>query len=151
MSPKTNTEAIECGFRGRDHRQLPNVTPCKVQEGCLNGHDNKRSTRKPVPQPMPAGNPYGSTMSLLQHDRLPGVDRALPRSCLEGSQRCQCNPMFRGTPPPLPPSLCGYQIPIVITQCSCTNAADCQVLSPFCPGACPIGSLSCQCNPLQRR
>jgi hypothetical protein len=74
-----------------------------------------------------------------------------PGSCPSGSQSCQCTPMFRGTPPPLPPNLCGYHIPVVITQCSCSNDADCQVLSGICPGSCPVGSQSCQCTPLQRR
>ncbi len=74
-----------------------------------------------------------------------------PGSCPAGSHTCQCTPMFRGTPPPLPPNLCGYQIPAVITQCSCSNDADCQVLSGICPGSCPVGSHSCQCSPLQRR
>lgn len=74
-----------------------------------------------------------------------------PGSCPTGSHTCQCTPMFRGTPPPLPPNLCGYQVPLVVTQCSCSNDADCQVLSGICPGSCPIGSQSCQCNPLQRR
>lgn len=74
-----------------------------------------------------------------------------PGSCPAGSQTCQCTPMFRGTPPPLPPDLCGYQIPLVITKCSCSNDADCQILSTICPGACPVGSHSCQCSPLQRR
>jgi hypothetical protein len=74
-----------------------------------------------------------------------------PGSCPVGSQTCQCTPMFRGTPPPLPPDLCGYQIPLVITKCSCSNDAECQILSTICPGACPVGSHSCQCRPLQRR
>ena len=74
-----------------------------------------------------------------------------PGACPAGSQTCQCTPMFRGTPPPLPPNLCGYQVPLVITQCSCSNVADCQVLSTICPGSCPAGSKNCQCTPLQRR
>lgn len=74
-----------------------------------------------------------------------------PGSCPTGSQSCQCTPMFRGTPPPLPPNLCGYQVPLLITKCSCSNTTDCQVLAEFCPGSCPVGSQSCQCTPLQRR
>lgn len=74
-----------------------------------------------------------------------------PGSCPSGSQTCQCTPMFRGTPPALPPDLCGYQVPFTITKCSCNNDADCQVLSTVCPGACPAGSHTCQCSPLQRR
>jgi hypothetical protein len=74
-----------------------------------------------------------------------------PGSCPAGSQSCQCTPLFRGTPPPLPQNLCGYQVPWTTTQCSCDNQADCQVLSTVCPGSCPPGSQSCQCTPLQRR
>ena len=72
-------------------------------------------------------------------------------SCPAGSQSCQCTPLFRGTPPPLPPNLCGYQVPWTTTQCSCNNQADCHLLSGVCPGSCPPGSQSCQCTPLQRR
>jgi hypothetical protein len=74
-----------------------------------------------------------------------------PGTCPAGSHSCQCIPMFRGTAPQLPPDLCGFQVPEVFMQCSCSNDADCQVLSPFCPGACPPGSHTCQCTPLRRR
>jgi hypothetical protein len=74
-----------------------------------------------------------------------------PAACPSGSLTCQCVPMFRGTPPVLPPNLCGYQVPFTFTQCSCNNDADCQVLATVCPGACPVGSHSCQCTPMQRR
>ena len=73
-----------------------------------------------------------------------------PAACPVGSQSCQFIPMFRKTPLPLPPNLCGYQVP-GLTQCSCSNVADCQVLSTLCPGSCPVGSQSCQCTPMQRR
>lgn len=79
------------------------------------------------------------------------VSTLCPGSCPPGSQTCQCTPMFRGTPPPLPQDLCGYQVPLTMTKCSCNNDADCQVLSSICPGSCPVGSQSCQCSPLQRR
>jgi len=74
-----------------------------------------------------------------------------PAACPAGSLTCQCVPMFRGTPPALPPNLCGYQVPLTLTQCSCNNDTDCQVLATICPGACPVGSHSCHCAPLQRR
>jgi hypothetical protein len=74
-----------------------------------------------------------------------------PGSCPAGSQSCQCTPLFRGTPPPLPQNLCGFQVPWTTIQCSCDNQADCQVLSTVCPGLCPPGNQSCQCTPLQRR
>lgn len=73
-----------------------------------------------------------------------------PGSCPAGSQSCQCVPMFRGTPPPLPENLCGYQVPLTLTECSCHNQAECQLLSPFCPSACPAGSQNCTCRPLRR-
>lgn len=73
-----------------------------------------------------------------------------PGSCPAGSQSCQCVPMFRGTPPPLPPNLCGYQVPLTVTECSCHSQAECQLLSPFCPSSCPVGSQSCTCRPLRR-
>jgi hypothetical protein len=71
-----------------------------------------------------------------------------PGSCPVGSQSCQCNPLFRGTPPPLPQNLCGA-VPWTITQCSCDNQADCQLLLTVCPVLCPAGSQSCQCSPGQ--
>ena len=74
-----------------------------------------------------------------------------PGACPPGSHTCQCTPLFRGTAPPLPPDLCGFQVPQVFMQCTCSNDADCQILSPFCPGSCPAGSHTCQCTPLQRR
>jgi hypothetical protein len=74
-----------------------------------------------------------------------------PGSCPSGSQTCQCTPRFRGTPPPLPQNLCGYQVPLTMTKCSCSNQADCQMLSSICPGSCPVGSQSCQCTPRQRQ
>ncbi len=73
-----------------------------------------------------------------------------PGSCPAGSQSCQCIPMFRGSPPPLPQNLCGYQVPFTITECSCSNQAECQLLTPYCPSACPAGSQTCTCRPLRR-
>ncbi len=58
-----------------------------------------------------------------------------PGSCPAGSQHCEFVPMSRGAMPFLPPNLCGYQVPLTLTECSCHNAAECQLLSPFCPGA----------------
>lgn len=74
-----------------------------------------------------------------------------PGSCPAGSQHCEFVPMSRGTMPPLPPNLCGYQVPLTLTECSCHNVAECQLLSPFCPSSCPAGSQSCTCRPMQRR
>jgi hypothetical protein len=73
-----------------------------------------------------------------------------PGACPAGSQTCQCVPMFRGTPPPLPHHLCRYQAPLTTTECSCHNQTECQLLSPYCPGSCPAGSQSCTCTPLRR-
>lgn len=73
-----------------------------------------------------------------------------PGSCPAGSQHCEFVPMSRGPMPPLPPDLCGYQVPFSWTECSCQNVADCQLLSPFCPGSCPAGSQSCTCRPMRR-
>lgn len=145
-------EVIERGIRGHDHRKLPKVTPGKVPRGVL-----ERPRQPAQPQGGLPPNLCQQVTHMVPQCRCSNptdcqvLTGLCPGSCPAGSQTCQCSPMFRGTPPPLPPSLCGYQVPIVMTQCSCSNAADCQVLSPFCPGACPVGSLSCQCNPLQRR
>lgn len=73
-----------------------------------------------------------------------------PNSCPAGSSHCEFVPMSRGPMPPLPQNLCHYQMPLTVTECSCNNAADCQLLSPFCPGACPAGSTNCTCRPLKR-
>lgn len=74
----------------------------------------------------------------------------LPTYCPAGSQHCEFVPLTRGTPPPLPPNLCGYQVPLRKLECACHNQAECQLLSPYCPGACPAGSQSCACTPLRR-
>jgi hypothetical protein len=74
-----------------------------------------------------------------------------PNSCPPGSQHCEFVPMSRGAMPPLPPNLCGYQVPWTTTECSCHNATECQQLTLICPGSCPAGSQSCQCTPRQRR
>jgi hypothetical protein len=79
-----------------------------------------------------------------------GLIGICPGACPAGSQSCECIPMSRGASPPLPPNLCGYQVPLTVTQCSCHNEADCQLLATVCPGSCPAGSHSCQCTPLQR-
>lgn len=73
-----------------------------------------------------------------------------PGSCPAGSQHCEFVPMSRGAMPTLPPNLCGYQVPFSWTECSCNNAADCQLLSPFCAGSCPPGSQICTCRPMRR-
>ncbi len=74
-----------------------------------------------------------------------------PNSCAAGSTHCEFIPMSRGPMPPLPPNLCSHQVPFTYTECSCRNAAECQQLTPFCPGSCPAGSQSCTCRPMQRR
>ena len=74
-----------------------------------------------------------------------------PNSCPASSQHCEFVPMSRGTMPPLPPNLCGYQVPLTVTECSCHNATECQQLTTICQGSCPAGSQSCTCRPMQRR
>jgi len=56
----------------------------------------------------------------------------------------------RAHAPPLPPNLCGYQVPFSWAECSCQNVADCQLLSPYCSGSCHAGSQSCTCRPMRR-
>lgn len=73
-----------------------------------------------------------------------------PNACPSGSTQCEFLPMSRGPMPSLPQNLCHYQVPMSITECSCNNAVDCQLLAPFCPGACPVGSTSCTCRPMRR-
>jgi hypothetical protein len=73
-----------------------------------------------------------------------------PAACPAGNQHCEFTPFSRGTPPPLPPNLCGYQVPLTVTECSCNNATECQQLIAICPGSCPSGSQSCTCRPLRR-
>lgn len=74
-----------------------------------------------------------------------------PNSCPAGSQHCEFVPMSRGPMPPLPPDLCGYQVPLSVTECSCHNATECQQLTAICSGSCPAGSQSCTCRPMQRQ
>lgn len=130
-----------------------------VTKGALGTLPRKLLERRRAPQP--GGSPpsnlcHEKTKMLTQckcfnQAECQALTTICPGSCPVGSQSCQCVPLFRGTPPPLPPNLCGYQVPLVITECSCHNVAECQLLSPFCPGSCPAGSQSCTCTPLQRR
>src|SRR5262245_8993161 len=46
----------------------------------------------------------------------------------------------------LPPHLC-HSASRTVPQCRCNNPTDCQLLSRFCPEACPAGSQSCECVP----
>lgn len=73
-----------------------------------------------------------------------------PNSCPGGSTHCEFTPMSRGPMPPLPPNLCSYQVPFPVTECSCHSQAECQLLTPYCPGSCPAGSQTCTCRPLRR-
>ena len=112
-------------------------------------------------EPVPLGNPpaqlcYQTTLMLTQckcfsQAKCQQLTALFPGSCPAGSQHCEFVPMSRGAMPPLPPDLCRYQVPLTVTECSCSNQADCQLLSPFCPSTCPVGSQSCTCRPLLRR
>jgi hypothetical protein len=117
--------------------------------------------RKVMPQPSaPGGSPptqlcHTETVMMTQCKCFNQVDcQALtllfPNSCPAGSQHCEFVPMSRGAMPPLPPNLCSYQLPLPVTECSCHSLADCQLLSPYCPGSCPSGSQTCTCRPLRR-
>ncbi|MGZ8422376.1 MAG: hypothetical protein ACXWV7_05515 [Nitrospira sp.] len=112
-------------------------------------------------QPQPGGTPppqlcHTETIMMTQckcfnQTECQPLTALFPGSCPAGSQHCEFVPMSRGAMPPLPPNLCGYQVPLTLTECSCHNVAECQLLSPFCPSACPVGSQTCTCRPLQRR
>lgn len=114
-----------------------------------------------VPSPPPGGGPppnlcHPVTQMLTQCKCFNQTDcqsltAICPVACPAGSQSCQCTPTFRGKAPALSPNLCGYQVPFTVTQCSCNNDAECQALATICPSACPVGSHSCQCTPMQRR
>jgi len=115
--------------------------------------------RKPL-APIPAGPPpqlcHTETHMMTQCKCFNQVEcqslaALFPNSCPVGSSHCEFIPMSRGPMPALPPNLCGYQVPVPVTRCSCHTQAECQLLSPFCPGACPAGSQSCECTPMQRR
>jgi len=118
--------------------------------------------RKVLPTPpAPAGGPppqlcRTETKMLTQCKCFTGAEcqpltTLFPNSCPVGSTHCEFVPMSRGPMPALPPNLCAYQVPFQVTHCSCHNQAECQLLSPFCPGSCPPGSQSCECTPMQRR
>lgn len=111
-------------------------------------------------QPQPGGSPPANlchpvTTMLTQckcfsQAECQPLTALFPNSCPAGSTNCAFVPMARGSMPPLPPNLCGYQMPLTVTECSCNSTADCALLSPFCPGACPAGSTSCTCRPMRR-
>lgn len=121
----------------------------------------KGSTLEHKLQPQPGGTPplqlcHTETIMMKQckcfnQAECQPLTALFPGSCPAGSQHCEFVPMSRGAMPPLPPNLCGYQVPLTLTECSCHNVAECQLLSPFCPSSCPAGSQNCTCRPLQRR
>lgn len=117
--------------------------------------------RKVLPQPSaPGGSPpaqlcHTETIMMTQckcfnQAECQALTAVFPNSCPAGSTHCEFVPMARGPMPPLPPNLCGYQVPLTVTECSCHNATECQQLTPFCPGSCPAGSQSCTCRPMRR-
>lgn len=110
---------------------------------------------QPIPGP-PARLCHTETVQMTQckcftQTECQALTALFPNSCPAGSSHCEFIPMSRGPMPPLPQNLCHYQMPLTVTQCSCNNQADCQLLSPFCPSACPAGSTSCTCRPMRRR
>lgn len=116
-------------------------------------------SKVPAPTPPGASPPaalcHTETKMLTQckcfnHAECQTLSALFPQSCAIGSTHCEFVPRSRGTMPPLPPNLCGYQVPLTVTECSCHNAIECQQLTPFCPGACPAGSQSCTCRPMRR-
>lgn len=156
-------EVIERGIHRRDlDGQRKRFTPPKTSipnQNTTSPVKDKVFERPRQPQPSespPAHLCTTETRMLTQCKCFNPVEcqaltAVFPNSCPAGSQHCEFVPMSRGAMPPLPPNLCGYQIPWTMMKCSCSNQADCQLLSPFCPSSCPMGSLSCQCTPLQRR
>ena len=146
-------EAPPSGHPAGEEVQERGVTP-----GAL-GEFKKEFQRKPL-VPVPAGPPpqlcRTETHMMTQCKCFNQADcqsltALFPNSCPVGSTHCEFVPLSRGPMPALPPNLCGYQVPFPVTRCSCHTQAECQLLSPFCPGACPAGSQSCECTPMQRR
>lgn len=129
-----------------------------VTKGAVGNLKDKVFQREPAPQP--GANPppslcHAETRMMTQckcfnQTECQALTALFQNSCPAGSQHCEFVPLSRGPMPPLPPNLCGYQVPLTLTECSCHNATECQQLSPFCPGACPVGSQSCTCRPMRR-
>ena len=124
----------------------------------VKGLTDKRLSPKPA---QPGGSPpahlcHTETRQLTQckcfnQTECQALTALFPNSCPAGSTNCAFVPMARGSMPPLPPNLCGYQVPLTVTECACHNAKECQQLTPFCPSSCPAGSQNCTCRPMQRR
>ena len=156
-------------WAAEEMHQPPAVSPAdastgEVQERGLTPlpHEKAPGGRKVLPQPpAPGGGPppqlcHTETIMMTQckcfnQQDCQALTALFPGSCPPGSQHCEFVPMSRGAMPPLPPNLCGYQVPLTLTECSCHSVAECQLLSPFCPSSCPAGSQSCTCRPMQRR
>lgn len=130
-----------------------------LSTGAIGNLTDKTFQRRPAPQPF--GNPppnlcHAETRMLTQckcfsQTECQALTALFPNSCAAGSSHCEFTPMSRGAMPPLPPNLCGYQVPLTVTKCECHSQEECQRLSPFCSGSCPPGSHSCECTPMQRR
>lgn len=135
----------------------------EVQErGVLpNVNLNQKFMQSKVPAPTPPGGSpppalcHAETKMLTQckcfsQAECQQLSALFPQSCAVGSTHCEFVPRSRGAMPPLPPNLCGYQVPLTVTECSCHNAPECQQLTPFCPNTCPVGSEDCTCRPMRR-
>lgn len=133
----------------------------QVQErGVLPKIDLNQTFKKTLPPTQSGGSPpahlcRAETKLLTQckcfnQAECQALTALFPNSCSVGSTHCEFVPMSRGSMPPLPPNLCGYQVPLSVTECSCSTTADCALLSSFCPGSCPPGSQSCTCRPMRR-
>lgn len=136
---------------GVQERGLTDAAPRKGLEGSKVLPPSKQPGGGPPPQLCHTETHMMSQCKCFNPTDCQTLTALFPGSCPAGSLHCEFVPMSRGTMPPLPPNLCGYQVPLTLTECSCHNVAECQLLSPFCPGACPAGTQSCTCRPLQRR
>ncbi len=153
-------------FAGADQAEAPVSTQSPSEEiqerggtPGLFGDVRKDLHRKPL-APGPASPPpqlcHTETHMMTQckcfnQPDCQSLTALFPNSCPAGSSHCEFIPMSRGPMPALPPNLCSYQVPFPVTRCACHTQAECQLLSPFCPAACPAGSQSCECTPMQRR
>jgi hypothetical protein len=144
----------------QSHRPLQASDEYPVAPGGIEGRGIQRGPtgKKVIPPSNPSPPPnlcHEVTQMLTQckcfnHADCQPLTALFPNSCPAGSQHCEFVPLSRGPMPPLPPNLCGYQVPLTLTECACRNAAECQLLSPFCSSTCPSGSQSCTCRPLRR-
>ena len=132
------------GGGGSPSRAAGTNAGVRPSSGCLGGNKGVSAEAVPLTQGRPTdpalSDPYNHDaqckwFTLAECQPLTSL---FPSSWPAGSAHCEFTPMRRGSMPTLPPGLCGYHMPLQVTECSYHNAVDCQLLSCHCVLGCAL-------------